>query len=310
MIKEIFKLVRFPNLFLLAIAQLLLHYVFLKGNFIPTALGDGYIWALVLSTVFIAAGGYIINNIQDQSVDAQNGTDKNPVGKSISETAAYNAYFVLTVGGVGIGYWLSNYIDKPIFFGLFVLSAVTLYLYATSFKGSLLIGNILIAFMGALSQLMVPIFDLIPVIFPETKSQMATLFLIITDMAAYAFILTLFREMVKDMEDIKGDGQQGHNTLPLVIGLRKTGFVLASLSSILVLYLVYYTYSNLMVNQRYLAVIYLLIAVIAPLVFFAFKIIKATEKKEFAMLSMLLKIMLVLGLAALYVITYSISNHV
>jgi 4-hydroxybenzoate polyprenyltransferase len=57
---------------------------------------------LVLSTVLIAAGGYVINNILDQKTDAIN-KPNNVIIEKYSETNAY-LYMALTVVGVAIGF--------------------------------------------------------------------------------------------------------------------------------------------------------------------------------------------------------------
>jgi 4-hydroxybenzoate polyprenyltransferase len=104
------KLIRYQNL-ILAFMQLIFRYGFLKLQNIPLALTDWQYLLLVLSTVLIAAAGYVINNIFDQDTDLR----INLIGscKSITESAAYNIYAVLNISGVAIGFYLSNVIVKP-----------------------------------------------------------------------------------------------------------------------------------------------------------------------------------------------------
>ena len=131
--------------------QLIFRYGFLKFQNIPLALADWQYELLVLSTVLIAAGGYVINNIFDQETDNDNKPNDVIVGKSISETQAYNLYFALTVSGVAIGFYLSNVIQKPGFASIFILVAATLYLYASSLKQMMLIGNVVVALLLSFS---------------------------------------------------------------------------------------------------------------------------------------------------------------
>ena len=107
------KLIRYQNLIMLAFMQLVFKYGFLKLQKIPLALNDWQYLLLVLSTVLIAAAGYVINNIFDQDTDLENKPNNLIVGKSISETSAYNIYAVLNITGVAIGFYLSNVISKP-----------------------------------------------------------------------------------------------------------------------------------------------------------------------------------------------------
>ena len=102
------KLIRYQNLLMLALMQLVFRYGFLELQNIPLALADWQFGILVLATVCIAAGGYIINNIMDVETDAENKPENVIVGKFISETKAYNLYIGFTVIGVAMGFYLSN----------------------------------------------------------------------------------------------------------------------------------------------------------------------------------------------------------
>ena len=104
------KLIRYQNLLMIAFMQCLFRYGFLKLQNVPLALADWQFALLVLATVFIAAGGYIINDIMDVETDNFNKPNKVIVGKSISESMAYNLYFGFTITGVLIGFLLSNLI--------------------------------------------------------------------------------------------------------------------------------------------------------------------------------------------------------
>ena len=107
------QLIRYQNLLLLAIMQLVFRYGFLKYQDIWLSLSDLQYGLLVLVTVLLAAGGYVINDIFDQDTDAENKPNTALVGKSISEGNAYYIYIGLTLTGVAIGMYLSNVIQKP-----------------------------------------------------------------------------------------------------------------------------------------------------------------------------------------------------
>ena len=121
------KLIRFQNLLMLALMQLVFRYGFLELQNIPLALADWQFHILVLATVCIAAGGYIINNIFAVETDTENKPENVIVGKFISETKAYNLYIGFTVIGVAMGFYLANLIEKPSFAALFIIIAATLY---------------------------------------------------------------------------------------------------------------------------------------------------------------------------------------
>src|SRR6476620_11450887 len=128
------KLIRYKNLLMLALMQLVLRFGFLKLQNIPLALNDWQYLLLIFSTITIAGGGYLINNIFDQETDEINQPDNALLGKSISETTAYNAYIALNILGVGAGFYLSNLLGRQMLSSVFVIISITLYLYASSFK--------------------------------------------------------------------------------------------------------------------------------------------------------------------------------
>jgi 4-hydroxybenzoate polyprenyltransferase len=303
------KLIRYQNLLLLAFMQLIFRYGFLKHEAVYLFLNDFQYGLLVLSTLMIAAAGYIINDIMDQETDSENKPFKMVIGKSISESMAYNLYFVLNVTGVGIGSYLSNLIQKPKFVLLFILIVSLLYLYATTFKRMLLVGNIIVAFLLGVSILIIGVYDLLPLTFENNQKEMGVYFSLLLDYALFAFIINFIREIVKDMEDVNGDYNQGMNTLPITLGVSRTGKVVFGLGIIVTLILLWYTNTYLMNNHLYYAVIYALLFVVAPMIFFIIKIWNAKSKKDFHLLSSVLKWVIFFGILSVLVINLNIKNN-
>jgi len=303
------KLIRYQNLLLLAFMQLIFRYGFLKHEAVYLFLNDFQYLLLVLSTVLIAAAGYIINDVMDQETDNDNKPNHVIIGKSISEAMAYNLYFALNVTGVGIGFYLSNTIQKPTFAGIFIIIVTLLYLYATTFKKMLLIGNIIVAFLLAISILMVGIYDLLPLTFENNKKEMGIYFSLLLDYALFAFLINFIREIVKDMEDVNGDYNQGMNTLPIVLGVSRTAKVVFGLGIIATLILLWYINTYLMNNTLYFAVIYALLFVVSPMIFFVVKIWNAKTKKEFTLLSKVLKWIIFFGIVSILVIQLNIKSN-
>jgi 4-hydroxybenzoate polyprenyltransferase len=303
------KLIRYQNLVLLAFMQLIFRYGFLKLQNIYLSLNDWQYGLLVLSTVLIAAAGYVINDIMDQETDFDNKPDNVIVGQYISEKAAYNLYFILNITGVGIGYYLANVIQKPSFAGAFIIISATLYMYATSLKQMLLVGNIIVALLLSFSVLIIGLFDLLPATYEGNQREMGVMFSILIDYAIFAFIINLIREIVKDMEDIDGDYNTGKSTLPIALGVSKTSKVVFSLGIIAILILFWYINSNLMVTQLYYAVVYALLFVVAPLIFFVIKIWNAKSKEEFHLLSTVLKWVMFFGILSILIINLNLKFH-
>ena len=105
--------------------------------------------------------------------------------------AAYNLYFVLNITGVGIGYYLASVIHKPSFSGAFIIISATLYMYATSLKQMLLIGNIVVALLLSFSVIIIGLFDLLPATYEGNQTEMGVMFSILIDYAIFTFIINL-----------------------------------------------------------------------------------------------------------------------
>ncbi len=285
--------------------QLVFRYLFLAQSYVDMALTDFNYILLVLSTVCIAAGGYVINNIMDQDTDEIAKPQNRVVGVSISETVAYNWYIGLTIVGVGIGFYLSNVIYKPTFASLFILVATLLYVYATNLKQIPLLGNVIVAFLLSVSILIIALFDIFPATDMDNKIRMGEAFNILVDYAIFAFIINLIRELVKDLEDMDGDSATGINTLPIAIGINKTKILVGILTLTAIALLVYYIKVHLFELDYVLY--YGLVFIVGPLIFLGVKLIQANEKKEYHVLSNLLKIVLFFGILSVAVIVLNVK---
>jgi 4-hydroxybenzoate polyprenyltransferase len=303
------KLIRYQNLLMLAFMQLLFRYGFLKLQNIPLALAHWQYALLVLSTVLIAAAGYVINNIFDQETDLINKPGDVVVGKSISETAAYNIYVALNISGVAIGFYLSNVIMRPGFATIFILAAASLYFYATTLKQIMILGNIIVALLLSFSVIIIGVFDLFPATDAENRAQMASMFSILFDYAVFAFMINFIREIVKDIEDVNGDYNQGMNTLPIAIGASRTAKIVFALSIVPIVFLLIYINNYFVAYNLYIATLYAFIFVLAPLLYFIAKIITAKTKKEFHNLSSILKWILFFGILSILIINLNIKYN-
>jgi 4-hydroxybenzoate polyprenyltransferase len=294
---------------MLALMQFLFRYGFLKLQNVQLALTDWQYGLLVLATVSIAAGGYIINAILDVKTDTDNRPNTIIIGDSISEAKGYNLYIGFTVIGVVSGFYLSNTINKPSFASLFIIIAATLYFYSLSLKQSLLIGNLIVALLLSFSLLIVGVFDLYPVTSEENRPIMGLLFGILLDYAIFAFLLNFIREIVKDLEDVKGDSNQGMRTLPIIFGVKKTTKLVLALSLIPIICIVYYLNYYLFQSGLIISTIYGFVFILAPLIYFTLTIGSARQTKDFHHLSAVLKWVLFFGILSIVVISLNIKNH-
>lgn len=303
--RHFFKLIRYKNLILIALMQLVIRYGFFKSQNTTTALADWQFGLLVLATILIAAAGFVIYDLFDEKLSEKNGV----IGKSISESNRYNLYFVLNITGVAIGFYLSNLILRPSFASVFILVAATLYIYATALKKMVLINNILVATMISCSIIITGIFDLLPAIYDGNQQIMANLFSILLDYAIFVFSSIFIREIVIDLANTAGENSHEMTTLPAILGAKKTTKIVFVLSSFLLILLTYYVNIYFMENSLYLATLYFMIFILAPLLYFAFKIWNATTRKEFQHLSSILKLIHVFGIIAIAIVSYNSNHH-
>ncbi|MDO1500378.1 geranylgeranylglycerol-phosphate geranylgeranyltransferase [Winogradskyella maritima] len=295
------NLIRWKNLLLIALAQVLIKYALLEpfeaSYGVETALEPIGLAVLILATLCIAGAGYIINDIQDVEADLINKPEKVIVGKSISEKTASNLFIILNVIGVGLGYYISFSINQTGFFALFVIISGLLYLYSTYLKSILLAGNVVVSLLVAFSLIIVGLYDLLPMITDTNREVQLFFFILIRDYAVFAFMINLLRELVKDIEDVNGDHKVGVQSLPIVVGRERATKVVFILSLIPLLVIVFYVINNLYKQTE--AVVYFLIAVIAPLIYVSLKLFSAEKKSDYKHISTILKIVMLTGILSL-----------
>ncbi len=300
------KLIRWKNLLMIAIVQLLIKYALLKPFGVATSLDGIGIGLLVLATLCIAAAGNIINDIHDVETDKINRPSKVIIGVSISEKAAHNAFILLNIIGVLIGFYLSHSIGKSPFFSIFVVISALLYIYASYLKGVILIGNILISLLVASSLLIVGLFELTPTLTRLNRDIQLSFFRVILDYALFAFGVNLLREIAKDIEDIDGDYKSALQTLPIVLGRERCKYLLIVLNFIVLGSILYYLVIE--VYKHLVAVIYFLLFVIGPLLYICLKLFGAKSKAHFHHISNSYKLVMLFGMLSLLLYKYAILN--
>jgi len=266
------RLTRFWNLLIIGMAQYFTAF-FLIGTQTVT---DWRLLLLSVSTVMIAAAGYIINDYYDVKIDLINKPERVVVGKNITRRYAILFHTFLSFSGVALGLLLSWQIAMINFFSAFLL-----WLYSNNLKRQPFIGNFTVAFLTGLS---------IALINWLYHSHL----LLINVYATFAFFITLVREIIKDMEDLKGDVTYGCKTLPILFGIRKTKNILYILLALFVL-------SVLTIHFlfRALPLYYFIGFLFLPLVVLIFYLVRADTKSDFYNLSTLCKMIMLLGILSM-----------
>jgi 4-hydroxybenzoate polyprenyltransferase len=194
----------------------------------------GMLGLLIFATVFIAAAGYVLNDYFDVKIDAINRPEKQVVGKYITKHTAMVMHQVLTGAGVLIGLLLAYFARSFSLAFIFIVVPGLLWFYSASYKRQFLIGNVVVAFIAALSILVVGISELAFIqkeygnLIFETPIP-SQFYGWIGGFALFAFLCTLIREILKDMEDEEGDREMECRTLPIKWGTKKTKLFLYAL---------------------------------------------------------------------------------
>jgi 4-hydroxybenzoate polyprenyltransferase len=199
------------NLFLLAATQLLA-FVFLDNSPSFAYLFYPAIWQLVVGTIAVAASGYLINDYFDKERDQINRPGKNGVNFWIENRLLWPVYVSLNIGALSCSYILSAQILM-----LFSTIIILLFLYSWKLKDLPLLGNLLIAFLAAMSLLIVRHIS------PNINFRLLLFY------AIFAFFISWLREMIKDMEDMHGDKETGSQTLAVILGNQRSNYVVNGL---------------------------------------------------------------------------------
>jgi 4-hydroxybenzoate polyprenyltransferase len=309
-----FRLVRWPNLLFIAITQSLFYFCILLPSFQSdnpareNILNLNDFLLLSASSVLIAAAGYIINDYFDLHIDRINKPDKVVVEKIIKRRWAIIWHWVLSGVGVIIGFYLSWKI-RNIFIGPTNLACVLLlWLYSTTFKKKLLIGNILISLLTAwvIGVLYLAEFRLHRFVDPQFHNALSRVYKFTVVYSSFAFISSLVREVIKDMEDMEGDERYGCRTMPLVWGLNAAKFFCVSWLTMLLAALIFLQVYVLQ-YRWWFTVIFSCVGVIYPILLTLKKLSNAYLPDEFHQISKMIKTIMGMGILSMIFLKYYTS---
>lgn len=271
------RLVRLPNLLILVLTQYLTRVLLVgpRGEW-QQLVADPRMLVLSLATVSIAAAGYIINDYFDVKIDIVNKPERVVIGRYLKRRVAMGTHQILNVAGVLLGLLVSKWV-----FLINVFSVTLLWFYSERFKRTTLVGNLVVSLLTALSVVVVT------VVYPENRK-------VVFIYALFSFAITLVREIIKDMEDVRGDASHGCRTLPIVWGIRRTKIVVYCLVAAFIATLYLMAHS---LNNSTLA--WLFTALLLPIAWLVYRLVFADTRREFARLSTLCKYIMLLGLATM-----------
>ncbi|MEI8110808.1 MAG: geranylgeranylglycerol-phosphate geranylgeranyltransferase [Chitinophagia bacterium] len=297
------QLVRWQNLVFIAGTQLLYDYCIYLPIYKSRA--PFQLAGLIAASVCISAAGYIINDYFDLNIDQINKPDRVVVNHGISRRWAIFLHLVLSL----LGLFFTELV-LPIHQYWYLILAnmsaiILLWFYSTNFKKQMLIGNVIISLLTSWVILIV-YFSKTPLTLHSiigVNAKKVSLFRLTMLYAGFAFIISLIREVIKDMEDRVGDEKYGCKTMPIVLGLQASRVFVA-------VWLIVLT-ASLIVLQLYLipykwwwSIAYCLIALITPLLYVTFQLFRSTTQHDFHLLSRYIKWIMLAGILSMLFFNY------
>lgn len=251
---------------------------------------------LITSSVLIAAAGYIINDYFDLNIDRINKPKKLIIQKIISPRYAIAWHFFLSIAGIAIGLYLDFNTHVTLLGFSNLACAALLFIYSVSLKKQLLSGNILISLLTAWTVLVVTWCEARFLFNPNVNTSRILRVTLLY--AGFAFVISLIREAIKDMEDVEGDARFGCKTMPIVWGINASKIYTAVWMTILCIMLLVLQIYVLQFHW-WICSAYCLLFIFLPLIEVFRKLFKAQSPQEFHKLSSMVKFIMFTGILSM-----------
>ena len=298
---DFLKLIRYKNLLMVLLTMFLTKYALIDSQIPSASLSNLHFVILSSSVVLISIGGYLINDVFDINTDLINKPNRVYIDQTISFRNAIYVSFFTSFTGFLLGLYLCIVNDLMYLIWFFLFCILSLFFYSYDLKKRFFLGNIVISILCSLTILLTYLFHakfLTGAVFFGTS-----LYKVIIGYSFFAFFTTLIREIIKDIEDVNGDLKIKAKTLPIVIG-RKRASKVAFLFSCILLFFLFLTLLFFRTNDLFLA--YGMLFMVIPLLFFMRKLWVSISKKNFSVLSTLLKFIMLSGILSM--ILFTIEN--
>ncbi|MCU0440818.1 MAG: geranylgeranylglycerol-phosphate geranylgeranyltransferase [Bacteroidia bacterium] len=265
-----------------------LSFYCLSNPYTNTFISDTRFVLLVIATVLVAAGGYIINDYMDVKLDLVNKPLKVVVGQKISRRKTMLLHLLVNLFAIVCAWQVGKSVLLSV-----CLAAFFLWMYSAHFKRTFLWGNLLIALLSAFVVSINFVFD---------QSLNGVL---VAAYSLFAFSTTLIREIIKDTEDMRGDSKFKCTTIPIVLGVRKTKTILTTLSIGLLITLIvfvgYYpaNFQFYHTTSRGGLLMHMLLLVFIPILVLIYLIVVADTQSDFKRLSWVSKLIMLTGILSM-----------
>ncbi len=301
-LRDILRLSRWGNLVFILVLEAVA-YFFIHHIDYPTAMQlVSKLPLLIMSTVLIAAGGYLINDYFDLAIDSVNKPKRVAIIKRLGSRTLIKWHIIFTTLGLIMAVIVAYKVGKFRLVGFQIFSVLCLFFYSFIFKQKLLIGNLIIGILSVTSLILLPVYAYRSIFYTFLVQLMpASLVYIFSAVAVFSFLLTIIREMIKDCEDVVGDASHGCRTLPIVIGTRSTNYVVALLS--LASIVAYYHYYGLLLGGGFLSISAFVLFVVLMVVLIA-RVLQSRVSTDYARQSNLVKAIMAYGLFTSILLLY------
>jgi 4-hydroxybenzoate polyprenyltransferase len=314
MLRNWSSLLRVPNLAIIILTQYLLGYGIIRPYMmmqnVEPPLGHLNFFILVAVTVFIAAAGYIINDHFDVNTDRRNKPGRNVLEGKLSVRSALRVYYLLNAIAVAAGFYLAWKAGSFQLGLIFPAIAGLLWFYSSRYQRQAFWGNLIVAVLSAMVILIIWLFEFFMLLqngdeFVSVMNLLDSINRYVWAYAFFAFLVTLIREMLKDIQDMNGDMAMGYRTLPVIWGIKPVRIIAALLIVICMALLALgqaYLYSNGMALPFW----YLLIAVQSILAYLLYLLIRSGSSETYGFLANTAKIIMLAGILSMELIYISL----
>lgn len=298
---SIFKLSRPLNLLFIVLTQSLLwFFIFQKAynssDLVP-ALTPLLFSLLSLSTVLITAAGYLINDYFDVKADEINRPNQIIIDRFIPRRKVMITHVILNSIGLFLGIYVAWKVGNIKLAAVHIITWGLLWFYSTDYKKQTLIGNLLVAFLTSLVLGIVLMFE--TTVYRElvhSDGEKAIILMTFTlAYAAFAFFITLIREIIKDIEDLNGDRSIMANTIPIAWGIPRAKFIIQTLLLIFIAFIVIIAFKCIL-EKLLLPVIVAALGIMLPAAFLIYYIEGAEKSTHYKAASNTLKFMMLVGI--------------
>lgn len=303
LVKAYIQLIRLPNLLIIALTQFLIRYFIILPSYVvhevEPHLDLFHFILLVLSTMMIAAAGYVINDYFDVRSDSINKPERLLIDTVIKRRVAMALHFTLNIFAIGLATYIGWKVGNPKLGLVHFIVAGMLWFYSSSYKKQFLVGNVIVALLSAMVILIVGFFErqIYTSFIGDNFLSMLSKGIMITLLmyALFAFLISLIREIIKDMEDIEGDHQLFSRTMPIVLGIRVTKYITLG---IIVLFIFWFVkvMQSFYIKELWMFFYYCLGAILIPMLFVTYRMLIAKAGKDFHFSSQLLKVVMLMGI--------------